>query len=249
MNAVAGNIGGFHFGVSDESTLHYSDSCSYRWDIEYRVGRAQTFTQLSRIGKFTSIPGLAIKNQPYTVHWKLTKYAGADSMSWSGTRTDQSPLYDINTQSGDMYLKALIPDTAAMWTAVTDRTRKTMIAPDEHSLSIASQIEQMIMEYFEPYLIWPETQTFASMQLQKPDECMLSPNPAVDRLTIHNGKLLSGAAQVSIVDAAGQVVKTFGKELKSHEQWSCDIASLNSGIYILRINAQNGSKTFKFIKL
>lgn len=72
--------------------------------------------------------------------------------------------------------------------------------------------------------------------------CNIYPNPATTELNI--GLAEEGNAKVSIIDAAGQVVKTMTSDLKE----SINISNLPKGIYMVRVVTNNSVYTNQFVK-
>ncbi len=69
------------------------------------------------------------------------------------------------------------------------------------------------------------------------------PNPAHNKLTINNEQLLINNAE--ILDITGKTVKQFNVNTK---QYSVDISDLQNGVYFLKLQATDFSKTLKVVK-
>jgi len=72
---------------------------------------------------------------------------------------------------------------------------------------------------------------------------VVSPNPVKDVVTINN---LSGLDSVEVFNQLGQLVLKSNADLLNDNR--LDLSTLNPGMYLLKINAENKSKTVKIIK-
>ena len=80
--------------------------------------------------------------------------------------------------------------------------------------------------------------------VDKSTNLVLSPNPASDEITLKsNGNLLG--ATISIHSLLGQELETF---TLNTEETTLNISNYQSGIYILKVNSQEGIQSYKFIK-
>jgi len=94
---------------------------------------------------------------------------------------------------------------------------------------------------FTPRFIQPETTSIK--KYQSADAMLLSPNPAVDKITI-TGDLKS--AFISVVNVSGEVINTIGPV--SGRDFQFDVSLLPPGLYLLEINADNQLVTRKLCK-
>lgn len=72
------------------------------------------------------------------------------------------------------------------------------------------------------------------------------PNPAIDFVNISLGKSNVLPTSYSIFNTLGQVIAV--KNVSSVSDLQIDINSITAGVYFVKIDTQNASKTFKFIK-
>lgn len=85
--------------------------------------------------------------------------------------------------------------------------------------------------------------------LLKESNIVVYPNPAQDRLHVKLDSSLLGKAKWNIMDVTGKIVYSSEFELNANNQEaSFDISKLNSGMYVLQLQTDEGSKDVKFIK-
>ena len=80
--------------------------------------------------------------------------------------------------------------------------------------------------------------------LEKENNLVLFPNPATDEITIKTNGNLKGAT-ISISSLLGQELEKFTLNSKVK---TLNISNYQSGIYILKVNSQDGIQSYKFIK-
>jgi PDZ domain/Secretion system C-terminal sorting domain len=75
----------------------------------------------------------------------------------------------------------------------------------------------------------------------------LTPNPAVDNLTITSSAEMNGAIEIRLIDLKGQVIKTISTENKGLFSYPIDLSNMINGQYLLRVT--NGDNIFveKFV--
>jgi hypothetical protein len=78
----------------------------------------------------------------------------------------------------------------------------------------------------------------------------LYPNPASDKVMVDFASKENFSASVKMIDLSGKTIKTFGTaEIKSGiNNLSLNIEGLNTGIYMLVVEAGNGRICQRFIK-
>jgi glycosyltransferase involved in cell wall biosynthesis len=79
---------------------------------------------------------------------------------------------------------------------------------------------------------------------EKENDLVLFPNPATDEITLKSNVNFIGAI-ISVSSLLGQELEKF--TLNSEEK-TLNISNYQSGIYILKVNSQDGIKSYKFIK-
>jgi hypothetical protein len=80
--------------------------------------------------------------------------------------------------------------------------------------------------------------------VDKSTNLVLFPNPASDEITLKSSGNLLGAT-ISIHSLLGQELETF---TLNTEETTLNISNYQSGIYILKVNSQEGIQSYKFIK-
>jgi len=75
---------------------------------------------------------------------------------------------------------------------------------------------------------------------------VLSPNPATDILHVHAKDI--HATSVRIIDMMGRSYEVTNSHISTTNQLSLSIAELNSGVYLLQVQTQNGWITRKWMK-
>jgi hypothetical protein len=79
---------------------------------------------------------------------------------------------------------------------------------------------------------------------EKENDLVLYPNPASDEITLKSSGNLIGAT-ISVSSLLGQELEKF---ILNSEEKTLNISNYQSGIYILKVNSQDGIKSYKFIK-
>ncbi len=172
----------------------------------------------------TELPTIScIANQTIDLQTSETEYivSGAefDPTATNDNCAVASIENDFNTSAS--LDGALIPigTTTVEWT-VTDESGNTEVCSFEILVNSATGITELSDTYFNIY-----------------------PNPAHNKLTISNDKLLINSAE--ILDITGKTVEQFTVNTK---QYSVDISDLQNGIYFIKLQTNNLVKTIKVIK-
>ncbi|HLK97601.1 MAG TPA: T9SS type A sorting domain-containing protein, partial [Hymenobacter sp.] len=113
---------------------------------------------------------------------------------------------------------------------------------------IGGQFDQM-SPYTEGYQIVPRRYADLSLVLSATEPAFakavsLYPNPTANQLTLRVDGAGRGA-QVEIMNALGQVVS---RSVAASEFTNLDVASLNAGVYAVRLTTKAGSATRRFVK-
>lgn len=74
----------------------------------------------------------------------------------------------------------------------------------------------------------------------------IAPNPVNEKLNLEIPDAFTGSVQIQIVNVLGQLVK---KQQLEKGNLNIDVSELKSGTYFLNLQAIDGIKTFKFVKL
>jgi hypothetical protein len=84
----------------------------------------------------------------------------------------------------------------------------------------------------------------------KSDILSVSPNPAINNLTVTFGSISDKSTSLTVYDIKGLVVlKHVFPNAIGQQVLTLDISSLNTGIYILKVESDNHSECTKFIKI
>lgn len=91
----------------------------------------------------------------------------------------------------------------------------------------------------------PSDELIANLSdLESLTDLNIFPNPSSDKLNIDLLSGLNGDAMIEMTDLQGKAVTSRSVQLKSgYNNWSLDVSSLSNGMYLLRINSQNGAIT------
>ncbi len=82
-----------------------------------------------------------------------------------------------------------------------------------------------------------------------PSDFYLSPNPAIDLLSIHLNWLNDSAANIQILSVDGRIVLSYDQYLRAGtNSWNQDISTLIPGLYILKIQTPEGILNQQFVK-
>jgi hypothetical protein len=71
------------------------------------------------------------------------------------------------------------------------------------------------------------------------------PNPATNKITISTNRLLSSETRISIFSISVQLMKH--ASFQYQKQFEMDVSELNKGIYLVKIQANNGIETKKLV--
>jgi hypothetical protein len=78
----------------------------------------------------------------------------------------------------------------------------------------------------------------------------LTPNPASNLITIKINSETTGAFEIRVFNASGQVILDFLEEKSLIQlEKNINIATLDSGVYYLQVKNSNWNKTIRFIKV
>jgi hypothetical protein len=97
---------------------------------------------------------------------------------------------------------------------------------------------------FSPFAVFGKNIALGVSAVSSNDVLSVYPNPATNRLTIATNS--TDKTTVEICDLTGQVVANY---TLSNEINTIDIATLNAGIYLIKVSGNSGSSIKRFVKI
>ena len=77
------------------------------------------------------------------------------------------------------------------------------------------------------------------------DQFLIYPNPAKNRINIHSLEQIK-VNSIQIIDNLGQAI--INQETNNNDEISIDVSNLSLGVYFIKINTDNGTTNYKFLK-
>jgi hypothetical protein len=94
-----------------------------------------------------------------------------------------------------------------------------------------------------PYMKAGERQVWDNIHELPVSQALIFPNPASDFLHIQTN--CAHGFRWKMIDCQGQLVQ-MGKSFQSNEQW--DISAMDAGIYVIVIESDQATQTYRWIK-